>query len=1024
MGNGIRKLLFIILLMGLFCLVIAEERFIARISNPDSGDVEYLQKNSYDIAGGNPGAYIDLVVTRDQFDRLRSSGFSIRIEKTEAEVLEDLSATGDRPIAGYREYEEILTDLQQYVADHPDICRLYDIGDTQGKLYSADGHTFYDDFDHEIWALKVSDNPDNDEDEPAIYYFGAHHSREPLSTEVCMTVLDHVVTSYGTDTQITNDVDTKEIWFVPIVNPNGVKIVLDQTDVWWRKNIRDNNNNHDFDSDYETGTGDDGVDPNRNYGFVWGNVGSTDNPNGSTYHGPEEFSEPETQAVRDLIRAHHFVAGISYHTHGELVLIPYGYAENIYAPDDAALVELGELVAENIDALGNGHYTPQYSYALYPTMGGLDDWAYGEQGVFAYTVELATEFIPPQNQVGTICNANIDGAMQLLRRIDNSTITGHITDAETGQPMVAEVFIEGIDNTGEYRDPITSDEQFGTYYRMVLPGAYNVTYSAYGFESQTVIVVVSDLGMTTQDIALEPAASIDFNGIVRDATTFAPLAGAQITLGGAPFEPITSDEYGIFEFEDVAMGTYTITITAEGYGLTQKAIDLNASNQQLFYMYEPFMMDDMESGNSNWNMTGTWALTTSQYHSANHSITDSPSGNYGNNVTTYCELANDINLYDATMASVSFYAKYALEADYDYVYLQVHGADGWVNLDAFTGESDWTLKEYNLTNYVGNSDVSLRFYLMSDTYLNEDGFYLDDFKIYSDYALELNYGDVDDSETVTAQDASYILQYAAGLDPLDSIDPRPWTDTRTVAADVDGNGLVTAYDASLVQRFVDGAIDGFPVDDSDVQIDPCEVSIRIENGAFIFSTEDELFGLDVTCWVTDDVSPGSPEALAEGVWAYEYIGDVVMKYSMMSTNALDGDFLRIPFVLLHENPDDFTFDLNVNASSIEYVVDMDPSAVVEIPEFTDQLLGNFPNPFNPTTNIRFSLSQETPVDITIYNIRGQKVKKLTSERYPAGVHQVTWYGQDDYNRPVASGIYLYRYQAGKNSETRKALLLK
>ncbi len=137
--------------------------------------------------------------------------------------------------------------------------------------------------------MKVSDSPDVDEDEPAIYYFGAHHSREPISTEACMTVLDHILTNYGIDDEITYDVDNKEIWFVPIVNPNGVKIVLDQTDIWWRKTIRDNNNNHTFDSDYQYGTGNDGVDLNRNYGFTWGNVGSTDNINGETYHGSERI---------------------------------------------------------------------------------------------------------------------------------------------------------------------------------------------------------------------------------------------------------------------------------------------------------------------------------------------------------------------------------------------------------------------------------------------------------------------------------------------------------------------------------------------------------------------------------------------------------------------------------------------------------------------------------------------------------------------------------------------------------------
>ncbi|NIS37608.1 T9SS type A sorting domain-containing protein, partial [Candidatus Saccharibacteria bacterium] len=83
-----------------------------------------------------------------------------------------------------------------------------------------------------------------------------------------------------------------------------------------------------------------------------------------------------------------------------------------------------------------------------------------------------------------------------------------------------------------------------------------------------------------------------------------------------------------------------------------------------------------------------------------------------------------------------------------------------------------------------------------------------------------------------------------------------------------------------------------------------------------------------------------------------------------------------------------------------------------------------PNPFNPQTSIRFTLPQEHQVTLNIYNIQGQLVKRLVDHRYDAGAHTVNWDGQDQYGQKVASGIYIYRIQAGAFSQTRKMILIK
>ena len=88
------------------------------------------------------------------------------------------------------------------------------------------------------------------------------------------------------------------------------------------------------------------------------------------------------------------------------------------------------------------------------------------------------------------------------------------------------------------------------------------------------------------------------------------------------------------------------------------------------------------------------------------------------------------------------------------------------------------------------------------------------------------------------------------------------------------------------------------------------------------------------------------------------------------------------------------------------------------------MLSNYPNPFNPTTTISFDIANESDVSITVYNIKGQKVKKLINDQLTAGEHSVIWNGKDNNNKNVASGIYFYKISAGKSSAIKKMLLLK
>jgi flagellar hook assembly protein FlgD len=85
---------------------------------------------------------------------------------------------------------------------------------------------------------------------------------------------------------------------------------------------------------------------------------------------------------------------------------------------------------------------------------------------------------------------------------------------------------------------------------------------------------------------------------------------------------------------------------------------------------------------------------------------------------------------------------------------------------------------------------------------------------------------------------------------------------------------------------------------------------------------------------------------------------------------------------------------------------------------------NHPNPFNPATMIEFSLPRKGQVELSIYNLLGQRVRVLMDESKPAGMYSAVWDGRDANGREVASGIYFYRLRAGENLATKKMLLLK
>jgi hypothetical protein len=107
------------------------------------------------------------------------------------------------------------------------------------------------------------------------------------------------------------------------------------------------------------------------------------------------------------------------------------------------------------------------------------------------------------------------------------------------------------------------------------------------------------------------------------------------------------------------------------------------------------------------------------------------------------------------------------------------------------------------------------------------------------------------------------------------------------------------------------------------------------------------------------------------------------------------------------------------------VVALTPTGVEVVPEPpANRLDQNYPNPFNPATTIRYSVAQAGDVNITIFNVRGQRVKQLVDRHRAPGRYAATWEGVNDTGQTVASGVYFYRIQIGSFSDVKKMVILK
>ncbi|MEI7594253.1 MAG: M14 family zinc carboxypeptidase [Bacteroidota bacterium] len=538
-----------------------------------------------------------------------------------------------------------------------------------------------------IYFVKISDNPTLDENEPEMFYTGLTHAREPAGMQQLVLYMWYLLENYNSNPEIKYLVDNLELFFVPCVNPDGY--VYNQT-------TDPNGGGMHRKNTRANGTSNPGADLNRNYGYQWGydDIGSSTDPAQDNYRGTVGFSEPETQAMKYFCENHNFLFGMDYHCYSNVLLYPWGYQAETQTNDSTLFRTYSALMT-----IDNGfvYGTPKQVPAIgYTANGGSFDWYYGEtttkNKIISWSPEageVSDGFWPASNRIELICKSNLSQNLYMARFALKYALANDLN------PYF-------ISNTIQY---LKFDIKNYAYYS---PASYTVSMES----------------LNPSLITFGSAKTINGMSLFQQNTDSIQVTFSPSITNGQEFSYVISIDNGSFIYRD--------TIT-KVYGQTSVAFV------------------DLCNNTNKWTVSSTWGTTSNIYFSSPSSITDSPNGNYTTNANKNIKLTSPVNLYSASNALLTFYAKWDIEKGYDYVQLCAssngtnwtplcgkHTSTGTANQlvgqPLYDGiQSNWVKEEIDLANFVGGN-IYLRFLIKSNnstgwSIINKDGFYFDDITI-------------------------------------------------------------------------------------------------------------------------------------------------------------------------------------------------------------------------------------------------------------------------------------------------------
>lgn len=936
-----------------------------------------------------------LYVTPEELLQIRNSGLEYEIRIADLNVhyrgFWDLRAE-------YHSYEEIIELMDSLELHFPDICKKYDYGTSIGGL--------------ELAALKISDSVDLNQIEPEIAFDGGIHGDEIGGAENLVRFARHLCVNYGTDPEITNYIDQREIWIYPMVNPDG------------RVNMTRYNMN--------------GIDLNRDWGYMWDGWGNS----------PEAYSQIETRALRQFMIDHQFSFHTAFHSGLEMMLYPWYYRQDD-CPDYDAISFLGLQYS-----IQSGYTNlPNYSgFTAYGTNGTAAECYYGVMGSYGFTMEISEDKQPPASQLMHYYNINVAPMLMFIEQ-SGYGIQGVVEDAITGVAIQARITVN--DHLPVYTDSINGD-----YHKFLIPGVYSIKAMANGYESQLIenvntwqdSVTTLNIQMTALDSARQYAhrvisCQIPGNNWADEGNTPASLGGPDsinYSIGkdgwivvdmqyGIPDQPgndiivyegdATPEAYELFGGNSMD-GPWSLIGT--GYGSNE--FDLLGSGQTLVRYLK--IIDDGD-GLSNAPDAGFDLDAVSDLEHVdgihlvmmNVTINDSSGNNNGvidagESVSLNIEIANNggttaNDIIGNLQTSSSFINITQPSASFGTLMpVQAANASFSLDADASTPIGEPVTFTLDLTASAGTYQNAVDFelnigrfpVLIIDLDQNTSSgpvmlSTLEDLDIIASYLTSIP----DDLYLykciflcLGVYGSNHILSTTEGLQLADYLDNR-------------GNLYMEGGDTWSF--------------DAPTPVHPMFNILGFNDG---YDDLDFILGTDGT--------------FTSGMH-YQYEGDnssidrilpindaFVLFYNQvpMYNNCIANDSETYKTIGASFEFGGLQDGASTKAELMYKILDFFGNIVTNTQEnhIKDKVnLKTYPNPLRDHTNILFTLDSPERVTINIYNLNGQMVRNLCDNQFVEGMHQIQWDGTDQNHNQLSSGIYLMKMQVNGAVYTGKIAII-
>lgn len=666
-----------------------ESYSLVKISINSNEDIMRLQMNDITVEHytGNLRSGIELVINQEEISRLANCGlnYEIKIKDLDSYYLnrksssrtelqksvnilkeDNINSFSYGSMGGYYTYDEMVQKLDSMRIIYPDLISV-----KQSFGLSNEGRA--------IWAVRISDNPgiNESETEAPVYFDALHHAREPQAMACLMYYMYWLLDNYGTDPEATYLVNNRQIYFIPIANPDGYEYnhtTNPNGGGMWRKNRKNNGSCY-------------GVDLNRNYNYGWGiNSGSSSDPCSETYRGLSAGSEPETQAIKSFIQAFHPRISFSMHSVAGRYLNPYGYN------DTAISYDIYSEFSSDFAAKNNYTYGTVNEMLAYYSSGTTRDYMHS-LGTYCWTPEVGgSDFWPAQSEIIPVANENLYGLKYL------TWVGGAFADL-LNYKVAGNGFVNANDTLN-----------------------LQLTLKNRG------------LSMTSKNVTAE-VTSLYANATPLNSTvSFDSIQARQFKNNPGNLFRFRISSSAVYMDEM----KFVVSVKQEGIETSKDTIRINVGKPITLFSDngENGIAKWIRSGTGL-----MWDTTFIDPFDGNKNFADSRFGNSKNSSNNTFTLSDTISLINTNNPRIEFSAKWAEETTYDYTRIQVSSNFGstWTSLPgrfttlisgtpSYTSIRHWVNEQINLNAYIGQK-IRIRFNLVTDNGVPGDGFYFDNFKV-------------------------------------------------------------------------------------------------------------------------------------------------------------------------------------------------------------------------------------------------------------------------------------------------------